>query len=208
MFASPFRSGLVLLYMLCFGIAMDGHAESPAQSVHWGSIAFPDHDQTLTLGMTVVDRFTEFDGEGKRYNNIRETMGFNFFTVSWTRPLARFPGWNFNFTAGGGPTRNGPSRFLQTDVVHKFRDLTPVPVGAKREVSHSQMDELDLHGLFVAAVPDRPAVGLWPQDRFVAGDLRRATEQDHRAGTRTPRCDGPGCQGSAAGRAHPVCLAG
>ncbi len=135
MLASPFRSGLVILCTLVFGIAVEGQAEPPAQGVHWGSIAFPDHDQTLTLGMTVVDRFTEFDGEGKRYNDIRETMGFNFFTVSWTQPLARFPGWNVNFTAGGGPTRDGPSRFLQNDVVHKFRGLTEVPVGQKREAN-------------------------------------------------------------------------
>ena len=73
-------------------IASATYAEPPAQSVHWGSIAFPDHDLSLTLSTTVVDRFTEFDGEGRRYNDIRETMGFNFFTVSWTQPLARFPG--------------------------------------------------------------------------------------------------------------------
>lgn len=108
-------------------------AEPPPQSVHWGAIAFPEHDQTLTLSAAVLDRFTEFDGAGKRYNDIRETMGFNFFTISGTQPLTSLPGWNFNFTAGGGPTRDGPSRFLQNDVVHKFRGLTPVPVGQKRD---------------------------------------------------------------------------
>ena len=32
----------------------------------------------------MVDRSTEFGGEGKRYNDIRETIGFNFFTVDST----------------------------------------------------------------------------------------------------------------------------
>jgi len=83
----------------------------------------------------VVDRFTEFDGEGRRYNDIQQTMGFNFITVSWTKPLTRLPGWNFNVTAGAGPTRDGLSRFLQNDVEYKFRGLTEVPVGQKREAN-------------------------------------------------------------------------
>ena len=131
----PWRCGPFLLCAFLVCVARVAYAEPPAQSVHWGSIAFPDHDQSLTLSTTVVDRFTEFDGEGRRYNDIRETMGFNFFTASWTQPLARYSGWNFNVTAGGGPTRDGPSRFLQNDVVHKFRGLTPVPVGEKREAN-------------------------------------------------------------------------
>ncbi len=128
-------SWILMFCGLLPGIIPAAHAEPPAQSVHWGSIAFPDHDQSLTLSTTVVDRFTEFDGEGRRYNDIRETMGFNFFTASWTQPLARLPGWNLNLTAGGGPTRDGPSRFLQNDVVHKLRGYTPVPVGEKREAN-------------------------------------------------------------------------
>ena len=47
----------------------------------------------------MLDRFTEFDGAGKRYNDMHQTMGFNFFTVSWTKPLTQLPGWNLNLTA-------------------------------------------------------------------------------------------------------------
>ena len=123
---------LVIAVCAVPGLAL---AEAPPHSVHWGAIAFPDHDPTLTLSAALLDRFTEFDGEGRRYNDIRETMGLNFFTLSWTKPLAQLPGWNLNLTAGGGPTRDGPSRFLQNDVVHKFRGLTEVPVGNKREAN-------------------------------------------------------------------------
>jgi hypothetical protein len=40
-----------------------------------------------------------------------------------------------NLTAGGGPTRDGPSRFLQNDVVHTLRGFSPVPVEEKREAN-------------------------------------------------------------------------
>jgi len=107
-------------------------AETTAQSVHWGAIAYPDKDRMLTAGF-VTDRFTEFDGTGNRYNNIRETMGFNFWSLSWTERLERHKGWNTNLTVGAGPTQDDFSRYLQNDVVHKFRGLTPVPVGNTRE---------------------------------------------------------------------------
>ncbi len=108
-------------------------AESPAPSVHWGAIAFPDQDRTLDLVGLTVNRFTEFDGDGRRYNNITETAGFNFVSLSWTEKISRFPGWNLNLTGGGGPTADGFTRFLQNDVIHRFRGLTPVPVDQKRE---------------------------------------------------------------------------
>jgi hypothetical protein len=109
-------------------------AESPAPSVHWGAIAYPDKDRTLTAGLT-VNRFTEFDAAGHRYNDIRETSGFNFASLSWTERLAQLNGWNTNLTVGAGPTQDGLTRFLQNDVVHKVRGLTPVPVGAKRHAT-------------------------------------------------------------------------
>jgi|CXWL01.1.fsa_nt_gi hypothetical protein len=125
---------LVLFFVLSLSGASPGWAETTAQSVHWGAIAFPDHDRTLALGLT-ADRFTEFDGAGQRYNDIRETAGFNFFSLSWTERLARYPGWNTNLTVGAGPTQDGFSRFLQNDVVHKLRGLTRVPVGATRNAT-------------------------------------------------------------------------
>ncbi|MCC7472167.1 hypothetical protein IT404_10845 [Candidatus Nomurabacteria bacterium] len=129
------RHWIISLALALFGLPGLALAEAPPQSVHWGAIAFPDHDPTLTLSTAVLDRFTEFDGAGKRYNDMHQTMGFNFFTVSWTKPLTQLPGWNLNLTAGGGPTRDGPSRFLQNDVVHKLRGFDPVPVGEKRDAN-------------------------------------------------------------------------
>lgn len=107
-------------------------AETPAPSVHWGALAYPDQERSLAAGLT-LNRFTEFDGAGQRYNDIRETAGFNFATLSWTERWAQYPDWSTNLTVGAGPTQDGLTRFLQNDVVHKFRGLTPVPVGAKRD---------------------------------------------------------------------------
>ncbi len=109
-------------------------AEATAQSTHWGALAFPDHDRTLALGFT-TDRFTEFDGAGKRYNDMRQTDGFNFWSLSWTERLERFKGWNTNLTVGAGPTDDRVSRYLQNDAVHKLRGQTPVPVGATRDAT-------------------------------------------------------------------------
>ena len=129
------RRWIIALAIAFCALAPPARAEAPPQSVHWGAIAFPDHDPTLTLSTAVLDRFTQFDGSGRRYNDINETMGFNFFTASWTKPLTQWPGWNLNLTAGGGPTTDGPSRFLQNDVVHKLRGIDPVPVGQKRDAN-------------------------------------------------------------------------
>jgi len=125
-------SGLCIAILL--GWTGPGRAESTAQSIHWGALAFPDHDRTLVMGFT-TDRFTEFDGAGKRYNNMQQTDGFNFWSVSWTERLERFKGWNSNLTVGAGPTQDGFSRYLQNDVVHKLRGFTPVPVGATRNAT-------------------------------------------------------------------------
>ena len=38
-----------VIAVLLFLLAALVHAEPPAQSVHWGSIAFPEHEQSLTL---------------------------------------------------------------------------------------------------------------------------------------------------------------
>ena len=56
-----------------------------------------------------MDRFTEFDVDGRRYNDIRVTMGLNFFTVSWTPPLTGYPGWNLNLTAGAALRETAPA---------------------------------------------------------------------------------------------------
>jgi hypothetical protein len=123
---------LALSILVLTGWTSSGLAETTAQSSHWGALAFPDHDRTVALGFT-TDRFNEFDETGNRYNDIRQTSGFNVWSLSWTERLEYFKGWNANLTVGAGPTGDRFSRYLQNDVVHKFRDLTPIPVGATRE---------------------------------------------------------------------------
>lgn len=83
---------LVLSILVLIGWISFGWAETTAQSSHWGALVFPDHDRTVALGFT-TDRFTEFDGTGNRYNDIRQTSGFNFWSLSWTERLEHFKGW-------------------------------------------------------------------------------------------------------------------
>lgn len=111
---------------------LTGTAETPAPGVHWGALSFPDHDRTVDLGLT-VNRFTEFNRHGDRYNAIEETAGFNFATVTWTERWARLPGWTTNLTVGAGPTHDEFTRFLQNDLIHHILGLEHVPVGATRD---------------------------------------------------------------------------
>lgn len=114
-------------------LATTAHGESPALTVHWGGLAYPDQYSSLTLGYT-GNRFTEFDGEGRRYNNIRETMGLNFGSVSWTQHWGRFEGWSTNLTIGAGPTGEQPTRYLQNEFVHDaLLGIPRVPVSRTRD---------------------------------------------------------------------------
>ncbi|HXF93774.1 MAG TPA: hypothetical protein VNK46_13555 [Nitrospiraceae bacterium] len=58
-------------------------AETGAPAVHWGALAYPDRSPILAIAGN-FNRFTEFNSEGQRFNNINETMGFNFASISWT----------------------------------------------------------------------------------------------------------------------------
>ena len=117
------------------------HAETPAPTVHWGGIAYPDQFNTLRLGGT-FNRFTEFDGLGTRYNStLNESFGLNFATMSWTQHWERFEGWSTNVTMGIGPTGPQPTKFLQNTVVHKTLGYAPVQTGQIRhEVIDSMVD--------------------------------------------------------------------
>lgn len=115
-------------------------AESPGPTVHWGGLAYPDAYSKLELGYT-GNRFTEFNGEGHRYNNIRETMGINFGTVSWTEHWKRLEGWSTNLTLGAGPTGELPTRYLQNEFAHNaIFGIPKVPIGRTRDQFDGMVD--------------------------------------------------------------------
>ena len=124
------RSLLILVLLLCPLVATQ--AENVAPGAHWGAIDFPDQDRTLLAGFT-VNRFTEFNVNGDRFNAITETAGFNFATVSWTDRIKALPGWSGNLTIGAGPTGETPSFEMQNSFLHHLTDQNPVPVGHTRE---------------------------------------------------------------------------
>ncbi|GJL62550.1 MAG: hypothetical protein NPIRA04_12040 [Nitrospirales bacterium] len=109
------------------------HAETPAPSIYWGGLAYPDQKSSLLTGITLL-RFTEFDGDDRRYpSTIEETIGLNLLSASWTERLGS---WGFNLTGGAGPTHNQPTEFLQNDFVHNYVfDYASVPVGDTREAA-------------------------------------------------------------------------
>ena len=108
------------------------YAETPAPEVHWGSLGYPDQYPVLQLGLS-LNRFTEFNGEGERFNEIQETIGLNQITFTWTEHLERLKGWSTNLTIGAGPTRDQPTRYLQNEIVHEgLKGIPKVPVREKR----------------------------------------------------------------------------
>jgi hypothetical protein len=123
----------VLLAILVFTIVPFVQAETPAPSVHWGSIAYPDQFNTVQIGGT-FNRFSEFDGTGARYHStINESFGLNFATASWSQHWQRWPGWSSNLTLGIGPTGAQPTEYIQNSVTHPILGNTSVPVGRRRQ---------------------------------------------------------------------------
>ena len=107
--------------------------ETPAPFIHWGALSYPDQEPDLSMGLSLF-RFTEFNGAGERFNGIKETIGINFITFSWTNHFTgQLENWSTNFTLGIGPTRNQPTEWLQNDLIHDgLWGIPQVPVGDTR----------------------------------------------------------------------------
>ncbi len=116
------RGGSLLLLVLLSPAIVLG--ESPAPTVHWGGLGYPDQYTSLTTGLT-VNRFTEFDNTASptRYDStINNTFGLNFISLSWSKHWGAK--WDFiedlssNITLGIGPTADQPSKWVQNEL-HK-----------------------------------------------------------------------------------------
>ncbi|MDR4494170.1 MAG: hypothetical protein R3B74_07065 [Nitrospirales bacterium] len=133
----PIR-GLFLILLIVWSIwgpvPQSAKGETPAPYIHWGALSYPDQEPDLSTGLSVF-RFTEFNGEGERYNGIKETIGINFVTLSWTQHLTnKLENWSTNFTLGVGPTRNQPTEWLQNDLIHdELWGIPQVPVEETRK---------------------------------------------------------------------------
>jgi hypothetical protein len=128
--AAPGRGLILTIGVLLFVGLADSQArsETPAPSVHWGTMAFPDQYSTLAAGLT-LNRFTPTDGNGTRYDStVPNTLGFNLITLSWTQHWeGRWEGWSTNLTLGVSPTGNEPTAYFQNEFVHRLRHIPPVP---------------------------------------------------------------------------------
>ncbi len=155
-------------------------AETGAPAVHWGALAYPDQSPTLALTGN-FNRFTEFNGDGRRFNNIRETMGFNFASITWTEHWRRWEHWSTNLTVGAGPTGNQPTSYLQNEFIHDtVWGIPKVPIGRLREETDFMIDGsltrwIDLgtwrNGLFAGA---GVSTGSLYHEGFARAGFRRA----------------------------------
>jgi hypothetical protein len=141
-------------------------AEAVAPSLHWGAIAYPDQERTLSAGLT-MNRFTEFKQDGQRFGAADESAGFNFATISWTARVNRLPGWTMNLSGGIGPTYPEPTRSLQNNFAHRLLDNNPVPVGRAREATDFMVNGSVTRWLSLLGQPDAGFVGAG----FASGSL-------------------------------------
>jgi len=172
------KSVITVTVLLLFGlICPKAFGETPAPSVHWGSLAFPDQYSTFTTGFT-TDRFTPTDGGGSKYDStVPNTLGFNLITFSWTQHGdVRFPGWSFNLTGGIGPTSNQPSEYLQNTVVHQLRHLPPVPTTQPRHETDGMIDASITKWFFsnkAVFLGGGFSLGTIYQEQFLRAGIRR-----------------------------------
>jgi hypothetical protein len=180
--------GCTFLVSILLLVAMDSRpawSETPAPSVHWGSLAFPDQYSTFTSGLT-LDRFTPTDGNGAKYDStVANTIGFNLITFSWTQHWGKIfdvDGLSTNLTVGISPTGNQPSEYFQNKVVHQLRHLPPVPTEDPRKETDAMIDgsvtkwfpfplvDPNLKTVFVGG---GFSVGTVYQQGFLRGGIRR-----------------------------------
>ncbi|MFO0981933.1 MAG: hypothetical protein U1E76_09360 [Planctomycetota bacterium] len=115
-----------------------------------------------------LNRFTQLNGDGRRFNDIQETSGFNLLTLSWTGEVlapAPWPRFTYTFDAGGGWSADEPTEFLQNDYLHHLVGIRPVPVGRTREAAEF-LGGLCANAWFGHSEPhrgddDEPARAVW-----------------------------------------------
>lgn len=168
--------GMVLVGMLALTPAW---AETPAPSVHWGAMAFPDQYSTFTGGLT-LNRFTPTDGLGNKYDStVGNTLGFNLITLSWTQHWGGFlKGWSTNLTAGISPTADEPTQYFQNKVVHQLRQLPTVPTVDPRKETDVMIDGsitrwISLFDRKVVFAGGGFSVGTIYQQGFLRAGIRR-----------------------------------
>ncbi|HNP61638.1 MAG TPA: hypothetical protein PKM72_12415 [Nitrospirales bacterium] len=72
--ACRFHSSLTLVIILITCLSwwispQPARAEISAPGMHWGALNFPDQEPVFATGFSIF-RFTEFNGEGERFNGI------------------------------------------------------------------------------------------------------------------------------------------
>ena len=182
------RSLCLLVIVLVPAVVL---GETPAPSLHWGGLAYPDQYTTLTTGFT-SERFTEFSSMGRsdRYDStIDQTIGFNLITLSWTRHWDELPflgnDWSTNLTLGIGPAAEQPSKFIQNNMIHRAFGYPQVSTDRTREDTDAMVDLSVTKWVALPAWPysvEQPKVlfggvgtslGTVYQEHFIRAGVRR-----------------------------------
>lgn len=109
-------------------------AQAPAPNPHWGASAYPRPREELR-GTISLNRFTEFDDEQRRFNEIEVSAGFNIFSVEYNHEVVTASGgrWTITFDTGAGYSDNQPTESLQNNFIHSIGGNRAVPLDGERE---------------------------------------------------------------------------
>lgn len=133
-----FRAACLLAAgLLCADAAAQTNAPLAA---HWGASGYPSFRRGFQSGLTFL-AFTEFDPQGRRYGAASdsagegpypETMGFNFYTLSYGNHVnsrsTELSNMLYRYSASFGLNSDAFTEFYQNEVIHKgYRDLRVVP---------------------------------------------------------------------------------
>ena len=104
---------------------------------HWGASDYPSFRRGFQSGLTFLT-FTEYDSDGKRFGAVGdgpspypETMGFNFYTLSYGNHVnsrsTELSNMMYRYSASLGVNSDAFTEFYQNEVIHKgYRDLKTV----------------------------------------------------------------------------------
>jgi len=116
-----------------FGLSVSSAgAQSLVPDAHWGANNFPSSTPEVRAGL-YFNRFTQFNAEGVRFNQIDETAGFNLLGLTYTDRFPSAPEFSFTTHVGVGVSNDEPTSWLQNDYVHDTIGQGEVPVGNERE---------------------------------------------------------------------------
>jgi hypothetical protein len=156
----------------------------PKQEAGLNFVLFSEYGKNMD-----ENRFATGDGSGERdpYNHQTETVGFNFVSLSNTRPLRRDEAYTSNLlyraTIIAGVADDHATRWFQNKIIHETADLPPIPRDDTLNVKDDGIKAVvagysgELNYRFLALSRRGEGYRMTPTPLFVGGGMSVSTVQ-------------------------------